>query len=487
MNTTVENSEPYARNSRLRITSIKNRSRIAISVQENNLTPLVDGPEIFGKMAALFSKAKKYIYITSWSMRLKTPVGRKTLEDWLLQKAKENVKIRILWSDLDKKMSPFNERKAIQRLITKDKTNNIRIALSQLNDLGTTFAHIVQGIHGGTIGSHHQKTVVVDGKWAICSGADITTGAINRTYWHDVAVCIQGQGVLGIEENFVDRWNNEAPNDGIYEKLSINPKAKSSKICQTILTIPSWWWKNTDIRDQYVEVIDNAKNDIYIENQYLRHPLVGERLANSARKGVDISILIPKFPEEIDPRKTNMPIEAKIMHYSQYKVLKALSTGDIDWIDNPVKMIKRERIKKSAHLKNVKILSTAVKSKPYCHAKIMIVDGEISIIGSANLNKRSLDGVVDSECNVVINSKTFSSDLRSKLEKSKLRYRQVAHDINLDEKITRFDEYNFRERDRMTKKLSQSGLASYFFRELANEDDPDRLRELFATTFDFLI
>ncbi len=489
MNARTATQATYKHESNIQLASARKTTNIKLAVQTSKLTPLVDGPEIFGKMGEMFEKAKSYIYITAWSMRMKTPVKGKKLGDWLIEKAKKGVKIKILWCDLDKKMSPFNERKAINALLKRDKTNNIKIVLSELKELGTTFANQIQTIHGGTIGSHHQKTVVVDGIYAICNGADITTGAINRTYWHDAAVFIQGKGVKGIEENFVTRWNKEAPLDGIKEQITLNSKSKSSQICKTILTIPSWWWKNTDINKKYDNLIENAKESIYIENQYLRHPDIGKELAEAAKNKIKIYILIPKYPEEIDPSKKNMKIEAKIMHYSQFKVLKAIATGDKRWIDDPVNMIKSERKKKvkTKYLKNVTIMSTSVKAKPYCHSKIMIVDKTISIAGSANLNRRSLDAVVDSECNVVIESKKFASEFREKLENSKKRYRVVPHDIDLDEKITQFNKYNFDERNAQAKRINKSAIARTVMGSLLTEKDPDKLRELYTQKFDFLL
>jgi len=477
----------YKRKTTIQLSSNKQKSNLKLAVQTSKLTPLIDGPEIFDQMGDMLERAKKYIYITAWSMRMKTPVKRKKLGDWLIEKAKQGVKVKILWCDLDKKMSPFNERKAINILLKRDKTNNIKVVLSELKELGTTFANQIQTIHGGTIGSHHQKTVVVDGLYAICNGADITTGAINKTYWHDAAVYIQGKGVKGIEENFVKRWNNEAPKDGVSEQITLNPKAKASSICETILTIPSWWWKNYDIKNKYEELIKSAKKSIYIENQYLRHPDMGGYLADAAKKGIDIYILVPKFPEEIEPGKKNMKIEAKIMHYSQFKVLKAIATGNDNWLDNPVDMIKKERKKKTKHLKNVKIMSTSIKAKPYCHSKLMIVDEKISIVGSANLNRRSLDAVVDSECNVVIEDTNFALQLRKKLEISKGRYTVINHDIDGDEKITQFDKFNFGERDYQAQKLSKNILAKTIMGVMLTEKDPDKLRELYTNKFDFLL
>lgn len=466
-----------------------------ICLEKNQLTPLVDGPEIFGRMGKMFDYAKKYIYITAWSLRLRTPIKGKKLEDWLLTKAAEGVKVRILWCDLDEEMSNFNERAAVKKLLSKDKSNNIVAVISAFTDLSTNYALLIQTLHGGHIGSHHQKTVVVDGKFAICSGADITTGAINKKYWHDAAVYIRGKGVKEIEENFINRWNDEAPNDGIEEKLELNEKAKSSNTCKTVLTMPSWYWRTTEILSAYIELIRHAKKSIYIENQYIRSHKVGKELVRAAKKGVDIFILIPKYPEEIDPGKKNMPINAKIMHYSQYKVLKAIVTGEEKWMTETVNMLDSDN--KSNHLSNVKVLSPLRKKTPYIHAKVMIVDGQKATVGSANMNPRSLDGVVDSELNVVIDDEKFCSDFYDKLQLSMKRYKVVDHDIDQDEVLTRFNQFNLAERDKFfktntyTKTILNRELSvdasAVFGQDMRDEKDPRLLREIFLDKFSFLL
>ena len=47
-------------------------------------------------------------------------------------------------------------------------------------------------------------------------------------------------------------------------------------------------------------------------------------------------------------------------------------------------------------------LKTIVTEQLYIHAKVMIVDDRIAIIGSANINERSMLGIRDSECAAVV-------------------------------------------------------------------------------------
>ncbi|VAW99786.1 hypothetical protein MNBD_GAMMA21-2338 [hydrothermal vent metagenome] len=117
----------------------------------------------------------------------------------------------------------------------------------------------------------------------------------------------------------------------------------------------------------------------------------------------------------------------------------------------------------------------------------MIVDGRFSIVGSANLNRRSLDAAVDSECNVIIESTSFASQLKDKLDKSKSRYKTESHDIDGDEVITQFNDLNFIERDDQAKEISKNTISKIAMGSMLTEKAPDELRELYTQKFDFLL
>jgi len=51
----------------------------------------------------------------------------------------------------------------------------------------------------------------------------------------------------------------------------------------------------------------------------------------------------------------------------------------------------------------------------YVHSKMMIVDDRFTIIGSANINERSMSGSRDTEIAAVINSPSFARELRLRL------------------------------------------------------------------------
>lgn len=190
------------------------------------------------------------------------------------------------------------------------------------------------------------------------------------------------------------------------------------------------------IQDAYINAIRRAKNFIYIENQYF----LGSSFAWSA-DGIK--------PEDIDalhliPRELSLKIVSKIEageKFTVYVVLPMWPEGIpesasvqaiLDWQKRTMDMMYRDiiqamqakgieedprtyltffclgnrEVKKSGEYEpseqpepdsDYARAQEARRFMIYVHAKMMIVDDEYIIVGSANINERSMDGARDSE------------------------------------------------------------------------------------------
>lgn len=399
----------------------------AVILTGDRIVPLVDGPEILGEMGRAIALAKEYVYITAWMLHLDVRMGGPTLRNLLLEKAKQGVKIKILWCDIDVAMggpgaTPDIESRWAEDFLKQDTSGNIEIAISPMQNIssrGRALQDIGSNLRKKSIvlGSHHQKTVIIDGKVGFCSGCDITVDASNKEKWHDVSAMIRGRGVYGLEDNFVERWNKESKG---YAGISIGKSAKKSDVVEIVRTMPAWWTDAAQIRDCYLELIQCAKTEIRQENQYLRSPEIGKALEDAARRGVEVRIIVPARPEEAGTR--NIDIQTRLGIYAQYRVLKRLAK----------------------YKKQVRILSPAHRLRPYIHAKILVTDRAIALIGSANANGRSLNAQSDSEINVRINDLNFASELLKKLDAREKSWSLVDHDIDADEILSRITATEFR-------------------------------------------
>jgi phospholipase D1/2 len=189
---------------------------------------------------------------------------------------------------------------------------------------------------------------------------------------------------------------------------------------------------DNSIEKAYVNMIRNADNFIYIENQYflgsafswyrdrdaLSHHIIPRELTQlivnkiKRRKGIKVYICIPMYPEG-DPSS----VASQEILYWQYctmesmyrKIARALSSMDMAE-KHPTDYLNFFCLGKREAPDKVPVdLSPPPEGTPasqvrqtlrhpiYVHSKLMIVDDNYIIVGSANINQRSLGGNRDTE------------------------------------------------------------------------------------------
>ncbi|KAL6551355.1 Phospholipase D [Orobanche minor] len=190
------------------------------------------------------------------------------------------------------------------------------------------------------------------------------------------------------------------------------------------------------IQDAYIHAIRRAKNFIYIENQYFIGSSFGWNSEDMKDEDIGALHLIPKelslkivskieaeerftfyvvlpmWPEGIPESASVQAIldwQRRTMEMMYKDIILALQANGIE--DDPRnyltffclgnREVKRDgEYEPSEHPEPDTDYSRAQESRRfmiYVHAKMMIVDDEYIIIGSANINQRSMDGAKDSE------------------------------------------------------------------------------------------
>ncbi|XP_041016446.1 phospholipase D alpha 1-like [Juglans microcarpa x Juglans regia] len=190
------------------------------------------------------------------------------------------------------------------------------------------------------------------------------------------------------------------------------------------------------IQDAYINAIRRAKNFIYIENQYFLgssfgwNPndikvedidalhLIPKELSLKivskieARERFVVYIVIPMWPEGIPESASVQAIldwQRRTMEMMYSDITKALQRNRLD--EDPRNYLNfyclgnREAVKVGEYIPperpepntDYSRAQEARRFMIYVHAKMMIVDDEYIIIGSANINQRSMDGARDSE------------------------------------------------------------------------------------------
>ena len=170
------------------------------------------------------------------------------------------------------------------------------------------------------------------------------------------------------------------------------------------------------IQNAYIELIQNSKRFVYIENQFFMSSTAGNTLKNEVAQALVYRIelaharrerfrvivylpLVPAFEGDVVDSKAallRVQIHWQFMTISRGggSIYEQLREKGI----NPEEYIQFFSLRNHARMMNGQPATELI----YIHSKIMIVDDEVVLIGSANINDRSLQGSRDSEIAVRI-------------------------------------------------------------------------------------
>jgi phosphatidylserine/phosphatidylglycerophosphate/cardiolipin synthase-like enzyme len=415
---------------------------------ENDLVPLIDGPQIYETIGNALLRASSYIYITSWAIDF-TDVAlgsEKHKLIWIFKNLIERnptIDIKILYNDLDWRMGHFEDSsiKGKRKYSNYEKEQaakysnpNLKILVTKLSNTYGRYLTVEEVLsqkadYPIVLASHHQKSIIIDGKVAFVCGCDIVKDVADKTKWHDSAVMILGNGVREVEENFITRWNTELSRNpspiSNFGNISANRSNRSNSSNPQILqTFPIDFTSanaraqpKKQIKEKYLHLLQSASQNIMITNQYLRHTEIGEKLIAALARQVKVTIIIPNEPEEtkLDSNDIVDRIISKVSIYATCKILGALFLRQVSFLRTPYTEPDSASILNDGLLK---IFWPSPKKIPYIHSKAMIVDDRWSMLGSANLNGRSLEGNCDSELNALVDNLSFSAAFKSAINKS---------------------------------------------------------------------
>ncbi|KAJ5632999.1 hypothetical protein N7490_009338 [Penicillium lividum] len=260
---------------------------------------------------------------------------------------------------------------------------------------------------------------------------------VPRMPWHDISMHVVGQPARDLTRHFVQRWNYilrqrkpTRPTPFLLPPPDFNPADLEALgldgTCEVqILRSSSMWSTGTpdvtehSIMNAYVKLIEESEHFVYIENQFFISTceidgrkienLIGdalvERIVRAAKneeawRAVIVIPLMPGFQNTVDSEGGT---SVRLIMQCQYRSicrgetsifgrLRALGIEPEDYIQffslrtwgkiGPQKQLVTEQL--------------------YIHAKCMVVDDRAAIIGSANINERSMLGSRDSEVASVV-------------------------------------------------------------------------------------
>lgn len=252
----------------------------------------------------------------------------------------------------------------------------------------------------------HRKILVIDGHTAFTGGVNLADEYINHTsrfgHWKDTAVMLKGEAVASFTLMFLQMWHLKDKSFDYHNYLSPSETLYRK---ENGFVIP---YGDTPVDDfkvgeqVYIDILNRAEKYVHIMSPYLI--LDGEMesaLIYAANRGIDVKLILPGIPDK------KIPYSLAYTHYSS--LLKA----------------------------GVKI---AEYTPGFIHAKIFVSDNREAVVGTINLDYRSL--YHHFECAVYLWKvkciTEIENDYNITWEKSSVITRQNMKKAGLFRKITGF-------------------------------------------------
>uniref|UniRef100_K7GJ20 Phospholipase n=1 Tax=Pelodiscus sinensis TaxID=13735 RepID=K7GJ20_PELSI len=270
-----------------------------------------------------------------------------------------------------------------------------------------------------------------------------------RMPWHDISSVVHGKAARDVARHFIQRWNFTKIMKPKYRSLSypfLLPKSQRTanemkyqvpdSVCANVQVLSSaadWSagikYHEESIHNAYVSVIENSKHYIYIENQFFIScaddkvvsnkigDTIAQRILKAHRENKRYRVyvvipLLPGFEGDISTGGGNA-LQA-IMHFNYRTMCRGensiLGQLKAEIGDKWINYISFCGLRTYAELEG-----NLVTELIYVHSKLLIADDDTVIIGSANINDRSMLGKRDSEMAIIVqDAKTIPSVMDGK-------------------------------------------------------------------------
>jgi len=199
----------------------------------------------------------------------------------------------------------------------------------------------------------HRKILVIDGKVAFNGGVNLADEYINKEerfgHWKDTAVMVKGQAVESFTLMFLQMWNL-TEQDVKWDECKVEASAESDGYVMPYCDCPLDGERVGE--SVYMDILYRAKHYVHIMTPYLiLDNELETALKYAAQRGVDVKIILPGIPDK------KIAYSLAKSHYSQL-----VKYGVKIYEYNP----------------------------GFVHAKIFVSDNEKAVVGTINLDYRSL-------------------------------------------------------------------------------------------------
>jgi cardiolipin synthase len=356
--------------------AIKKHKKLARYLLNDSMSPLTGGNEVkllingenkFPEVIEALKNAKHHIHIEYYIFE-DGDIGTQ-LKDIMIQKAREGVQVRFIYDD-------FGSH-SIRREFVDEMTY---AGVQAFPFYKVHFILLANRVNY----RNHRKIIIVDGCIGFTGGINVSDRYINKPgqlFWRDTHVKIVGPGVYYLQYLFICDWNFCSGKRLKLERdfFCTQPTEKGKATVQIAASGPDSDFPT--LMFSMTEIIALAEKELLITTPYfIPGGNILDALHISAKSGVAVKILVP---DKSDSKLVNAAARS---YYSEL-----LQSG----------------------------VEIYLYQKGFVHAKTMVSDGQLCIIGTANMDHRSF------ELNFEVSSMIY--DLATATELRKVFYEDIKN------------------------------------------------------------
>lgn len=342
---------------------------------QNEVKLLINGEEKFPEVIAELKKARHHIHIEYYIFEDEV-IGNQ-IKDVLIEKAREGVAVRFIYDD-------FGSRSIRKKIVPE----LIAAGVQAFPFYKIYFMALANRINY----RNHRKIIVIDGYVGFTGGINVADRYINNTdgqqYWRDTHVKITGPGAYYLQYLFICDWNfcSDSQLHPDPDFFPAKPEQTGNAIVQIAASGPDS--DQPTIMFSLLQVFGIAEEEILITTPYL---IPGENILDAlqmaAISGVKVKILVP-------------------------------GKSDSAFVDYAARSYYGELLEVGVEI--------YLYQKGFIHAKTIVSDGQLSIIGTANMDHRSFE--LNFEVNSMIYDSTVAEQLRAAF------YDDLKHAVKINHK-----------------------------------------------------
>lgn len=333
----------------------KNAAETTISTASNTKV-LKNGKETFSEIIKQLKKAEKFIHIEYYIFR-SDRLGIEII-DILIEKANAGVEVLFIF-DAAGSLSLAN--KEVKRM-------------KEAGVKAYPFSPLKNGFFNQKFNfRNHRKIIIIDGEIGFVGGLNVGEEYLGKNknigFWRDTHMVLKGEAVYMLHTVFLMDWEYVSGEDVLEERPKMSQFEEGDGAVQVVASGPDT--QQGIMSDFYFSLITSATKSIWIASPYfVPNQAIKAAMKHAAQKGIQVRLMVPAVNDGFLTQYGSRSYFGELLQFG---------------------------------------VEVYCYKKGFLHQKIIIVDGDLASIGTANMDMRSFH--LNFEVNVFLFGNSSIADL----------------------------------------------------------------------------